>query len=285
MKLGVAGMMPSSWRQIDLAATQRVRRAGFCGASLFIQDPLAAEEDQVLRVKAAFDQAGLEVAQANGWYEVLVHPDEERRSAGIRGLGALCRIARWVAAPTVYVRPGSLNPNGAWWPHPENHTQQTFDRLVDSMRRVCLDAEQEDVILGIEGHVLSPLDSAQRIADLFSAVGSRILKFNVDPVNFVGTVPDVYDTGRVVNELFDLLGADTVAAHAKDCALGDALVVHIEEVVLGTGFMDYETFLRRFEACCPGGYMLIEHLPDEKVPQARQAILQLAGRLGIKMEM
>jgi sugar phosphate isomerase/epimerase len=106
----------------------------------------------------------------------------------------------------------------------------------------------------------------------------------MDPVNFIGTVADVYDTTAVVNALFDLLGADTVALHAKDCALADALVVHIDEVIPGEGTMDYELLLTRFAEDCPDGYVLIEHLTQKHVPAAQAAILEVAQRLELSLE-
>jgi sugar phosphate isomerase/epimerase len=283
MKLGVAGMLPH-WRQIDRAAAERVRAAGFRGASVFIDRPLEADAEAILRVKAAFDAAGLEVAQANGSYEALVNPDAGLRREGVRGLQALCGWARLLDAGTVYVRPGGLNPKGHWYGHPGNHAPETFDRLADSLRQVSSAAQSEGVPLAIEGHVLSVLDTPQRVRELLDAVGSPALKFNVDPVNFVGTVRDVHDTRRVLDELFDLLGPDTIVAHVKDCRLGDALVVHIEEVVPGDGVLDLARFLRRFEACCSTGYALIEHLPDEKVPRARAAVLAVAAQAGLVLE-
>lgn len=283
MKLGVAGMLPP-WRQIDRAAAERVVAAGFRGASVVIDRPLEADRASVLRVRQAFAAAGLEVAQANGWYECLVNPDDALRAAGVAGLQALCRWGRLLDAATVYVRPGGLNPKGHWLGHPGNHTPETFDRLIGSLRQVGAVAEAEGVILAIEGHVLSPLDSAARVAELLAAVASSNLKFNVDPVNFIGTVRDAHDTRRVVNELFDTLGPATVAGHAKDCRLGDALVVHIEEVVPGDGALDIGLFLRRFAVSCPGGYMLIEHLPDAKVPAARAAVCRAAEEAGLAFE-
>jgi len=276
-------MLPH-WRQIDRAAAERVRAAGFRGASVVIDRPLEADAPAVQRVKAAFDAAGLDVAQANGWYECLVNPDDALRAAGIAGLQALCRWARLLGAATVYVRPGSLNPRGHWWPHPDNHTPETFDRLIASLRPVSAVAQAEGVTLAIEGHVLSPLDSARRIGDLLAAVASPALKFNTDPVNFVGTVRDAHDPRRVLNELFDTLGPATVAGHVKDCRLGDALVVRIEEVVPGDGTLDLGLFLRRFQACCPDGYLLIEHLPDEKIPRARAAVCGAAEAAGVVFE-
>jgi sugar phosphate isomerase/epimerase len=283
MKLGVAGLLPSDWRLIDTKACRVVRAAGFRGAQWFFQAPLDAELNDVRRVQAAFVEADLEICQVNGAYEALVNPDEDRRALGVRGLQSLTRLGRLLHAPSVYVRPGGLNTRGHWWAHPENHTPATFDCLVDSLKQACRLAELEGVTLVIEGHVLSALDTPRRVRDLLDAVGSPALEFNIDPVNFIGTVRDAHDTRRVLNELFDLLGPDTVAAHAKDVAIGEAMVLHIDEVLLGTGTLDYTLFLSRFEQCCPQGYILIEHLPDEKVLLARTALVGLAERNGVDL--
>ncbi len=283
MKLGVAGYLPGNWRLIDRAATKRVREAGFLGASLFIDKPLEAEPGQIRKVKQAFADSDLEVAQANGWYEALVEPEDNKRLEGIKGLNALIRIGVEVGAPTTYVRPGGLNPLGHWYAHPDNHLPETFDRLIDSLKQVCANAEKEGMILAIEGHVLSILDTPHKVRLLLDAVNSKALKFNTDPVNFIGSVADAHDSTRIQNELFDLLGTDTVAGHAKDMAIQNRLVLHIEEVVLGSGSLNYELFLTRFETCCPDGYMLIEHLPDDLVPIARAALVEKASQIGISV--
>src|SRR5258706_8784384 len=283
MRLGIAGLLPA-WEQIDAQAARAVRSAGFSGVSVFFPRPLEAEPSAVTRLKSALAAAGLAAAQVNGWYECLVNPDHALRASGVRGLAALTRIGRALDADTVYVRPGSLNPSGHWFPHPANHTEATFDRLVDSLRHAAAAAATEGMTLAIEGHVLSPLDSAHRVLDLLRAVGSPALKFNLDAVNFVGTVRDAHDTTRVINEMFDLLGSSVAAAHIKDCALENDLVVHIKEVVVGAGTIDQRLILRRLNAVCPGVYCIIEHLADDLVPLARAALCAAALDTGITLE-
>ena len=284
MKLGVAGLLPSDWRQIDSTTARRVRDAGFLGAQWFVPRPLEADPGDVARVRRAFQDGGLEIAQLNGSYERLVDIDPNLRAEGVRGLNALIRLGAQVFAPTVYVRPGSLNPRSHWGPHPANHTPETFTRLVDSLRQVCAVAEHEGVLLAIEGHVLSPLDTPYKVRELLDVVGSPALKFNTDPVNFIRSLPDVYDTRPILNELYHLLGKETLVAHAKDVSVGDPLVLHIDEVLLGTGCLDYKLFLRQFQACASAGWIEIEHLPDEKVPMARQALLRKAEEAGVPLD-
>jgi sugar phosphate isomerase/epimerase len=283
MKLGIAGLLPK-WEEIDLAAAQRVRTAGFKGASIFFQKPLEADPAKVARLKSILAEAGLEAAQANGWYEVLVHADEALRAEGVRGIQTLCRLGRAIDAGSVYVRPGSHNPRGAWYPHPQNHTAATFDALVGSLKAAARTAEQEGMILALEGHVLSPLDTPQRMRDVLDAVGSPAVKVNMDPVNFIGSVADTHDTTRTLNELFEKLGSDIIAAHLKDCALEDRLVLHIAEVIPGLGTLDYPLLLQRMQALQPQVYALIEHLPDEKVPEARRNVVEIAARCGVPLD-
>ncbi len=283
MKLGVVGLLPD-WRQIDAAAAQAVRDAGFRGASLLFPRPLEADPHDLQRLKQALAAVDLEPAQANGWYECLVHPDEAVRAEGVKGLRQMIHIGRALNAETVFVRPGSMNPHSHWYPHPDNHIPRTFDRLVDSLRQAAATAAAEGMTLAVEGHVVCPLDSPQRVRALLDAVGSPALKFNLDVVNFVGSVADAHDPSRVMDELFALLGQDIAVAHIKDVAIADKHVLHIEEVQLGEGTLNFEALLRRMAAACPEVYCLIEHLPDALIPAARAHFWSEAQRVGVRME-
>ena len=282
MYLGVSGMTPPDMRQIDAATVARIRDVGFSGVSCFFTDPLGTQEAEVRRVRDLLEAGGIRAAQANGKYEVLIHPDEQRRREGIAAAQALCRCGRWVGAPNVYIRPGSMNPGGQWWPHPENHAPETVERLIKSLREVAAAAEQEGVVIAVEGHVVSTLNTPEITRDVIEAVGSPALRFNVDPVNYCGTLPEAYDSTAFLNHLFDVLGPYTVCAHAKDIRVEDRHVLHLSETLLGTGLLDQETFLRRFEEYCPDKYVLIEHLPDDKVPAAKTALDAAARRAGLE---
>ena len=91
MKLGVLGLLPADWRQIDVDAARRVRAAGFLGAQWFIPRPLEALPVDIERVRRAFQEAGLEISQVNGSYERLVDADGRLRAEGVRGLSEIGR--------------------------------------------------------------------------------------------------------------------------------------------------------------------------------------------------
>ncbi|MCC2670409.1 MAG: hypothetical protein K0Q72_2880 [Armatimonadetes bacterium] len=282
MKLGVAGLLGDG----SEAAARRVRELGFAAASWHLPNlDLAGDEAALLQVREALEAEEITLCQLlPPDYPSLVHPDADVRAEGVAALARVLEAAAVLEAESVYVRPGSLNPAGPWTPHPDNHEADTRDRLVESLRALAPYAAAAGIPLALEAHTVSPLDTAAAVRDVLDRVGSPLLRFNADPVNLVGTLNQAYHTAPLIDELFDLLGDAVITAHAKDVTVGDQLVLHIEECVPGQGYLDQELFLRRFDACCPRGVVLIEHLPAERVPEARRALLEFARRAGVAFE-
>lgn len=282
MRLGVAGMFPLDLHQVDEAVAQRIRETGFTGVSAVLQDPLSCTEPEMVRVREVLAGAGVCVAHANPLYESLVNPNEMRRRQGVRALRFACRCARWLGSAITHVRPGSLNPHGHWLPYPGNTSPETLDRLMRSLREVAPAAEDEGIFLALEGGIPSPLDSPQRVKEVIEAVGSPAVKLNMDAVNFVGTLDDAYHSTAFIQRTFDLLAPHVVCGHIKDVRVDEEFILHISECAPGDGIFDLETFIQRFEAACPEGYLLIEHLPDDQVPRALRVVQEAARRAGVQ---
>jgi sugar phosphate isomerase/epimerase len=280
MRLATTGLLPADLRQVDDSVAQRLRAAGFVGCSCFFADPTAPTPAELDELRETLWRNGVGVAQVNGRYESMVNPDEGARRAGIATYRLLIDICARLQGDNVYVRPGSMNPGGHWWPHPDNHSPATLDRLVDSLQQIAHMAEDAGVVIVAEGHTVSPLNTAATVREVFARVGSPALKFNCDPVNFVANVQEVYHSRRVLDDLFDTLGDLNWAVHAKDMAVEDRHVVHISEVVMGRGHMDLGYMLQRFAAARPDGYVIVEHLPDDLIPEARDALLAAASKVG-----
>ena len=282
MLLGAAGFHAGDWLTFNTQTAREAAEIGLAVLNLRVNDPETARDIDITRVKRIFADSGLVVGQTNGNYGGgLVSDDEAERARAIKFVKRMCNLTRKLGSPNTYLRPGSMNRRGAWLPHPENRSQKVFDRLVDSARQVCKVAENEGVKVAVEGGVVCPLYSARRVRDFIDAVGSKALGFNQDPVNFVGTIEDAYDTTGLVNEFFDLLGNVTLGAHTKDFRLVDALLPHFEEEEIGKGMLDHVTFLRRMQQACPDGHVLIEHLPKDKFAPAFAAVTEVSRKAGI----
>ena len=285
MLLGAAGRIPGDWRNITPELLAEAAGEGFGALNIVVQDPTSMSAQDATHLKAMFAKAGIVIGQTNGAYGGgLVSQDQSERKAAIEFASRMCALTHQLGAPNTYLRPGSLNPKGPWLPHPGNRSDEVFDRLVDSARKMCRAAEDEGVMVAVEGGAVSPLYSARRVRDFIEAVGSDALGFNQDPVNFVGGLEDAYDMPRFLGEFFDLIGDRTLGAHAKDFTVMDQLMVRFEEAEIGSGMLDHVIFLQGMQRVCPTGHVLIEHLPPERYAAAADKYREYASIAGIEWD-
>jgi sugar phosphate isomerase/epimerase len=287
MILGVAGLVTGDWRTIDSSTLQRAADLGFKTVQVRADDPSGATDAEIGRVSALYEEFGFPMAQSVGNYGGgLCSADEAERSSTVTFLEDMVRFSAKLGCPNTYFRPGSMNTSGPWKPHPDNRSEAVFDRLIDSGKRACKVAESEGIDLAIEGGVVSPLYSAQRVKDLIDAVGSPALKFNMDPVNFIGSIEQAYDNTSLLNEFYELLPDRILGAHAKDFTLVESLLPRFEETIIGQpeSMLDQAMFLRGMQAACPDAHILIEHLPDDKIPLAAEGLKREAELAGINWD-
>lgn len=283
MRIGVAGaIVPRDLKQLDDRRVARLAELGLTGVGThFRGDPATMPREDLRRAHDLLAAHGIAIVQSWGWHQPLVSDDEGTRKAGARTLGHAVRVARDLGAGMVLSGPGSRNPRGPWHPHPENHSQGAEDALVRSLTEAAQACEEYGVPIALECHVTSTLDSVARVRRVLDRVGSPWIKVSLDPVNFIPDFATLWDTTPLLHDLFDTLGPDIAAAHIKDAYAEDRLIVHISETVPGDGHLDFDTFFRRFEELMPGGYGLVEHLPDSLVPQAVAYVRQKLTELGL----
>ena len=138
MVLGAAGYHRGDW----LSLASEVAALGFGAHNVRVDDVGDGAAASVSRVRGLFEAAGVRVGPTNGGYGgALISPDPGVRRRAVDFVQRMCRLTRQLGAPDTYLRPGSLNPRGAWLPHPDNRGEDVFDRLVDSTRQVCAAAE------------------------------------------------------------------------------------------------------------------------------------------------
>lgn len=282
MLLGAADYFAGDWLELRPDNVKQVAELGFAALNLRVHDPARVRAEEIARTTGMFAEHGLAIGQTVGAYGGdLVSPNEAARTTAIEFVKRMCELTTRLGAPNTYLRPGSLNPHGAWLQHPDNRSEVVFDRLVDSARRICRTAEMTGAMVAVEAGVVSPLYTPARVQALMEAVGSPALGFNQDPVNLVASLDDAYDTSRLVNECFDLLGQYTIGGHAKDFRIVDGLLPHFEEEEIGKGLLDHVTFLERMQAVAPDAHILIEHLPPDRFQPARHALMAFARQAGI----
>lgn len=284
MRLGIVGMLPGDFRTFQKEQMQAIRELGFTGFGFHLngEEVFAITSAECAAGRRFFADAGLDLAQfAITYNECLFHPDRavrERVSAKIiRGT----EIGAQLGAQAFLLRPGSLNPDGPWTPHRDNHRPENAELLVETLRPLAAKAEAEGVILAMETHALSILDLPPKCRGIVEAVGSPNLRLILDAVNHFQSMHQVYNSSEWVNHIFDELGPLAPLAHIKDLKVSNGLVLHIDQTVPGEGELDLALVLKRFDALYPEGYGLIEHLRPEQIPQAVANVRRIAAEAGV----
>ncbi len=283
MRFGVSGdLIPADMDEITPALTARVRALGFSGVfSRFrANDPHTTTREQCARARAVLDDADLTMYQCTGYWQCLIHPDEAQRREAVRTLQAALRVAGWLGARGIDTGPGSMNPRGPWLPHPDNWAPWAREQLVKSLKECAPVAEECGVILSLEGHQLVTLDTAETMRAVLDEVDSPMVKCDFDPVNWI-TLQTVFATGPAVAAMVATLGPQIVSAHAKDVAIRDSLVVHIDNIAAGTGILDYPTFLRLIEDLDPSYPVIVEAAAIEELPAVSDFLHRTAHECGI----
>ena len=264
---------------------KEVSSLGYTVHNIVVNDPNMISDQDIKKIKDNFNKNSLIIGQTNGRYGGdLVNPDQTIRGNCIKFVQDMCELTSKLEAPNTYLRPGSINTNGPWLPHPENHTDKVFDRLVNSTKEIITVAENEGVMLSLEGGYVSPIFSAKRAKEFIDAVGSKNLGFNQDPVNFISSIEQAYNTREFLEEFFTLLGKHTLGAHLKDFTIIDTLLLRFEEEYIGSGMMDQAYFLKRMNEICPDAHILVEHIPRDKFKPSYHETIEYSNAAGIEWE-
>jgi sugar phosphate isomerase/epimerase len=269
---------------VDYELIAFARELGFRGMGAHLTVPASTITDEVAaNVRACVDGNGLEFLQVWGPYPTIISEDEEVRRRGVEGARDVVRLAARMGVPGAGVRPTSHNPRGDWWPHPENHSQASEDRLVRSISEILETAVAEGVGIVLEKHATSTLDSAERVKRVIERTDPSRVRVNIDPANFVQDLRTAFDPTPMIDGFFDILGEHCATVHVKDFYLEDRFIVHISETIPGTGMMDLDTVLRRTAALGPDAYAIVEHLPRPQIALAKRNLTERAKALGIAL--
>ena len=240
------------------------------------RDPRTVTENECRRVRGLLDDAGLPVAYSWGFWSALVHADPTARREAVERSAAALRIAHSLGAPCVVSGAGSNSTEHGWYPHPENFTAASLERLTESAAELAPMAEELGVIFVLKGATLSTLGTPEDVRSVIDTVGSPFIRGGLDPVNWM-RLEHVWDSAAFIDRICDVLGDDLQIAHAKDFVLDPDLILHIREVPVGEGWLDHVSLIRAYAERKPDGWIALEHAPRDKV-EAALAHLRAAVR-------
>jgi sugar phosphate isomerase/epimerase len=266
LRLGVAGgPVPRDPAEVNDALGRQLAGLGVSVLTTHFQPSPESVAAQASRVRSVLAEHGLSIVQATGYNPQLTHPDDGTLSTELERLRAAFATARQLGAEMIISGCGSRHSSHFYGPHPENHLPATRERLIQSLRRVAPWAQDAGVILALECHVTTVLDSPEHIREVIQSVDSPWVRANFDPVNLLGDFSKVWHNAEAMRHMWQTLGACyTTSAHIKDVVADADLVVHISEAAPGHGFLDLDAYFEVVSHLGEDTAVIIEHLPTDQ---------------------
>jgi sugar phosphate isomerase/epimerase len=228
--------------------------------------------------KAARD-ANIIISEVGAWSNPISRNEQERKDA-IKKCKDSLALADQIGAGCCVNITGS---RGEKWdgPDPENISGDTFDLIVQVTREIIDEVKPVRTFYTLETMPWALPDSPDSYLELIKAIDRKQLGVHLDPVNMINSPRRYYTNGAFIKECFQKLGPMIKNCHAKDILLGTNLTVHLEEVLLGTGGLDYKVFLTELSKL-KNVPLMLEHLKTkEDYTRAAANVRSIAKSTGI----
>ncbi len=284
MRLGIVGMLPGDFRTHEPSHFEAIRNLEFTGAGFHFPGDLSNEiqPSEIDRGRRLFSDHEIDLVQfAVTYRECLFDPDPGVRQTVSRKIVDAARIAAALSAHYFLIRPGSLNSQGSWTPHRDNHTPESWSLLIETLSGIIPGLEKHGVTAVIETHLVSILRDPETCRRLIDEIGSPHLRLVMDYVNHFETLSQVYASTDRLDHIFTETGRYSPVMHIKDVVVGSGLVLHLDETVPGNGELDLKHCLRHFHNLFPNKYGLIEHLKPDLIPEATKNTRAISSRANV----
>jgi len=264
---------PEAWVS---ALKRKGYRAAYCPVT-------SKHDDSAVRAYAeAAEAAGVVIAEVGAWSNPLSPDDETRRAALTLCQEQLALADRLGARCCVNI----CGSRGQKWDghHPENFTEETFDLIVETARKIIDAVKPTRTFYTLETMPWMYPDSADNYLSLIAAIGRDRFAVHFDPVNLVCSPQRYYGSGAMLEECFAKLGPHIKSCHAKDITMSEGFMVHLDEVRPGLGNLDYAAFLRGLARLDPDIPIMLEHLAtEEEYDLAAEYVRSVADKEGIAL--
>ncbi len=256
------------------ACVRQLKEAGY-SATYWPNVPDDAVEETV----RALADADIVIAEVGAWSNPMDRDAEKRREAIEKCKQRLALAERVGARCCVNI----VGSKGAFWhgPCPDDLTEDAFDEIVEVTREIVDAVGPQRTAYCLETMPWLFPDSADAYLQLIQAIDRKGFAVHLDPVNLVHSPRRYFENAALIRECFATLGPHIRSCHAKDIVMSTKLTVHLDEVPLGQGALDYATYLAelaKLEADTP---LMMEHMSPDEYPAAAEHVRKTAQRIGV----
>jgi sugar phosphate isomerase/epimerase len=201
----------------------------------------------------------LEIVAVNATFNMIA-PDRKEREKGIERFEILATACRKLDCGVMSLCTGTRNTESMWKAHPDNSSEEAWQDMMETMRKVVRIAEQHQITLGVETEASNVVSTPELARRLMDEIKSPYLKIIMDCANLFHentAWPD--NVRKTIKNAFDCLGHDIILAHGKDI-LASPL---INFTATGMGIVDFDYFLQLLDLYQFKGGMLLHGIKQE----------------------
>jgi sugar phosphate isomerase/epimerase len=263
----------------DPYAFARAHRDFGYGAA-YVPEVSISDTTRLRDIEKAFAAADVVLAEIGIWRN-LIDPDEAERKLQFAYAAERLAIADAVGAGCAVSFIGSFASGTRHGLDPRNLGPEAFDAAVQTARHLIDTVKPKRAKFALEMMQATVPDTVDGYLELIRAVDRPAFAAHVDPVNLVMTPRTYFNTGALIRECFEKLGPWIVSCHAKDITLHHEAALHLDEVQIGEGNLDYRTYLRLLDQMPREIPLMLEHLEAPQYVVARDRIFAVGDEIGV----
>lgn len=228
-------------------------RAAYCPVGL------GASKDEIKDYKKAADKADILIAEVGAWSNPI-SPDKKTAKEAFEKCVASLNLADQIEAKCCVNIAGSRDAEIWAGPHQDNFSEDTFDMIVETTRKIIDEVKPKNTFYTLEAMPWIFPESADAYLRLIKAIDRKTFAVHLDPVNMVVSPAVFFRNGDHIKDSFKKLGPHIKSCHAKDLVLKkNTFMPQFDEVRPGLGQMDYRVFLTELKKF-PEVPLMMEHL-------------------------
>ena len=235
--------------------------------------------------KDAMKKHDVMIAEVGAWCNPL-DPDKGVAEEKIQYMIERLKLAEELKACTCVNILGSKSPTVWDGPCMEGYSQSFFEESVAVSQRVIDAVKPSFTKLSFEMMPFYFLDGPEAYLTYLKAVDRKETGVHLDICNTMNHPERLCNNTEFIRHTFDLLKEHINTLHLKDIRLvPNKATACFEEVLIGTGNIDYATMLEEIAKLPEETPAMLEHLhSEEQYDLASAAIISYAKQAGLKQQ-
>lgn len=209
-------------------------------------------------------QLNIVIGEASFW-ENLMTPDKQLQLHRIKNVRTMLEKAEIMGCLSVVSLVGTKDSSdAALVPHPYMFSQACKEEFREVVLRILDGLDLKTTKYIIEPWPNTFFYQPENIAEFMDRVDHPSFGLHLDQMNMVNH-RYFYNTRELINHTFKLLADRVVSVHLKDIRWDFGhMFLKWDEVYIGDGIMDYETYLRRLVELPSDTPCYCEHMAEER---------------------